>query len=50
MGAGAAVTAVTAGASAAAAVAVDEARDNEACNPDNWSEWYEAPYDGGPAA
>ena len=50
MGVGAAVIAVTGGSAAAAAAAVDEARDNEACNTDNWSKWHEAPYDGGPAA
>lgn len=32
---------------AAANAAIDEARDNEACNTDNWSKWYEAPYNGG---
>ena len=27
--------------------AVTEAQNNEACNTDNWSKWYEAPYNGG---
>ena len=47
----AAAAAAAGAASAAGAVAaVEEARENEACNPDNWSKWYEAPDDGGPAA
>lgn len=50
LGLAAAPSAALAGASAATTAALAEARDNEACNTDNWNEWNEAPYDGGPAA
>ena len=48
-GVGAVATGSAAGVTAAALRAVDEARDNEACNTDNWSEWHEAPDTGGPS-
>ena len=49
-GAGAPLIATTAGATALVAgvnAVVDEARENEACNPENWGKMFSPGYDGG---